>query len=165
MKTLYFIRHAKAIKNVVMEDFNRGLSKSGKKEAKTMGKRLAQRGVVPDKIYSSSAQRAAKTAKIIAKKVGFPKNKISYQKALYNANVDILLGFLHGIKNKFSKVFVVGHNDEITKICELLSDSSIENIPTCGVFCIEFDENWKQIAPHKGKAIFFDYPLKEENAG
>lgn len=164
MKKIYFIRHAKAVKNVTNSDFKRELSKVGKEEAKIIGKRLAIRGANPDKIYTSSAIRAFKTAKIIAKKVGFKKNKIVAKRDLYGANVEILFSFLRGIKNKFNDVFLIAHNNEITQVCEFLSDSGIENIPTCGVFCIEFDvQKWGEIAPHSGKAVFFDYPAREQN--
>ena len=56
MKTLYLVRHAKAIPgDVGVNDFKRPLSKRGKDDAQAMGKRLYQKGISPDLCVSSPA--------------------------------------------------------------------------------------------------------------
>ena len=73
MKNIYFIRHAKA-KKVAQNDFIRELSDKGKDAAKLMANRLKSSGIMPQMIISSPANRTAKTAKIIAKEIGFSSN-------------------------------------------------------------------------------------------
>lgn len=160
MKKIYFIRHAKAKKDF-FNDYERELNPQGKDDAKFMGKRLKNHGVKVDAIFASAALRAKMTAKIISNELDFNK-KIKFDKTLYSANSNSILYFINQISDEFEKIFIIAHNPVITEICEILSDSSIGNIPTCGVFCIEFDnEKFADIKPHCGKVLFFDYPKKE----
>ena len=163
MRKIYFIRHAKSIKDGVTPDFERGLAERGKISAKTMGERLLKRGAKPKAFFTSPARRALRTAEIIAREIGFNKDKITLCDELYEASAEDLVAFLRGLSDKKSCIFVVCHNPAITEVCELLSDSAIDNIPTCGVFCIDFDaQSWREIAPHTGRAEFFDYPKKKD---
>ena len=73
MKRLVLIRHAKSSwKNPGLRDFDRPLNKRGKADAPEMGRRLAQRSLMPDRLLSSPAKRAIRTAEIIADAIGFP---------------------------------------------------------------------------------------------
>lgn len=157
MKRIYFTRHAKA--NEGDDDFNRDLSERGKKDLVIMCQKLKELKISADAIFSSSAKRSEKTAAKIATSIKFNK-KIKLKDELYEINLDDFLQFVNSIDEKFNEVFIVSHNNTITEICELLSDSAIGNIPTCGIFCIEFDCEFKQIKPHCGKALFFEYPKK-----
>ncbi len=79
MKTLYLVRHAKSSwSNPALSDFDRGLNKRGKRNAPVMGKRMVVDGVKPDLIVSSPAKRALKTARIIAKEIGYPRKNIVF---------------------------------------------------------------------------------------
>jgi len=61
MKTLVLVRHAKSSwSDPSLEDKDRPLNERGKRDAPAMGKRLADAGVKPDLILSSSARRARK---------------------------------------------------------------------------------------------------------
>lgn len=155
MKKIYFIRHAKSEKNAI-NDFDRDINQRGKSDAKLMGKRLKKHSVQPDIIFSSTAKRSLKTAAIIAKEINFKKDIIQTDE-LYEASIQTLKDFISSLKNDLKNIFIIGHNPTLTEICEILSDSSIGNIPTCGIFCIEF-KNFKE----HGKAIFFDYPKKHK---
>lgn len=159
MKNIYFIRHAKA-KKVAQNDFIRELSDKGKDAAKMMANRLKSSGIMPQMIISSPANRTAKTAKIIAKELGFTK-EITFEESLYEANIQDYLSIISKISAEINTVFIVGHNETITQICELLSDSHIGNIPKGGVFGIEFDvSEFGQISARMGKVLLFDYPKK-----
>lgn len=160
MKRIYFIRHAKACQEF-QKDFDRKLTKLGKKDAKKMGKRLFKMSCVPDTIYSSDAKRAFKTAKLVAKELRFNKDSIIKTPKLYDASREDYMNLIHGFDNSSNSVFIVGHNMVLTEICELLSDSVIGSIPTAGIFCIDFDVDiWEEVSMHQGRAVFFDYPKK-----
>ena len=65
MKTLIFFRHGKSDWNAgVGEDYLRPVNKRGKKDARRMGRFLAEIGGVPDRIISSTAIRARTTMEI-----------------------------------------------------------------------------------------------------
>ena len=158
MKKIYFIRHAKSLRDGITPDFNRVLAPRGKSDAKMMAARLKARGIKPDLIISSSAKRTRKTAKIMAKTLGF-KGKIKLEKSLYACEIEDYMNIIHAIKNKYKSVFIVGHNDEITKLCEYLSKERVGHIPTSGVYAIGFDvTKFVDIKEGSGKTLFFDYP-------
>ena len=155
MKKIYFIRHAKAVDESEGGDFERDLSERGKKDLALMCERLKKHEVGADAIFSSPAKRCAKTAQKLAE-------AIKFKDELYGAQTHELLAFIREFDDKFQSVFVVAHNDAITEICELLSDAAIGNIPTCGIFCVEFDSIFKELKEHGAKALFFDYPKKHK---
>ena len=62
-KQLYLIRHAKSSwAQPALADFDRPLNKRGKMNAPLMAGRFAERGISPQRIVSSPAKRAKKTA-------------------------------------------------------------------------------------------------------
>ncbi len=162
MKRLYLVRHAKSSwKDATLEDFDRPLNKRGQRDAPFMGKRLKFYKVSPDLIMSSPAKRAAKTAKVIAEEIGFPKKQIVYEDAIYEAGVKSLLRVIREINDSASQVLLFGHNPGLTMLAEYLSDAVIDNIPTCGVFCLDFNvTSWENVEEGKGTIVFFDYPKK-----
>ena len=66
------------------------------------------------------------------------------------------------IYKNLDEIFIITHNPSITEICEYLSDSSIDNIPTSGTFCIEFESEFKELKEGSAKALFFDHPKKHQ---
>lgn len=162
MKKIYLIRHAKSSwKNSGLKDIDRPLNKRGKRDAPFMGKRLYKYKVHPDLIISSPAKRAFKTAKAIAEQTDYPVHKIIRSDILYLASIKEFMKTITNIKDNISSVFIISHNPGITDLAEYLSGKFIDNIPTCGVYCIEFEsESWTNIKENSGKKVFFDYPKK-----
>ncbi|MDO5046833.1 SixA phosphatase family protein [Campylobacter sp.] len=161
MKKIYFIRHAKATQKECANDFERDLNERGKKDLALMCDRLKKHKVRADTVFSSPAKRCAKTASKMVDAIKF-KDKITFVDYLYGADTYELLNFVRGVDEKFKSVFIISHNDALTEICELLSDAVIGNIPTCGIFCIEFECKFSEITEHSGRALFFDYPKKHK---
>lgn len=162
MKRLYLIRHAKSSwKNPGLADRDRALNKRGKRDAPFMGNRLKKYNVKPDLIISSPAKRALKTAKIISKEIDFPIKNIVTVESLYGADMLGLVTELQNIDDAFNHVMLFGHNPELTELAEYLTNYRIVNIPTCGIFCMDFNINsWIEVSEGKGIFIFFDYPKK-----
>ena len=162
MKTLYLVRHAKSSwSKPQLADFDRGLSKRGKRDAPLMGGRLAEHGVCPDLILASPAKRAKKTAKIIAKAIGYPQKNIVFERDIYSTSVKGLLRLLQKESNNNSFIFLVGHNHTITEFAELLTGCRLDNLPTCGIVAITFPvSRWGNVKFGVGKLDFFDYPKK-----
>ncbi|QHT66563.1 histidine phosphatase family protein [Rhodocytophaga rosea] len=162
MKTLYLVRHAKSSwDDTALDDFDRPLNDRGKKDAPLMGYILHQQHILPDLLLSSPAKRAHSTAKKIAKAVGYAKKDIQTNKNIYHAGPGQLLEIIQSLHSVEHSVMLVGHNPGLTDLSNLLCRKHIDNIPTCGVVCIEFDiEKWNQVMPESGRFIFFDYPKK-----
>ena len=124
-----------------------------------MAEVLKERNVIPDLILSSTAVRAIKFAKMIAKKLDYDKNKIFSSRDFYLASVSELVNEFQSLDSKYNSVFFVGHNPEITSLANYLCDEKTGNIPTSGIFAVKFDINlWDELDKDKGKFNFFIYP-------
>ena len=165
MKRLYLIRHAKSSwNNADLADYERPLNKRGEKDTPFMGKRLKKHDVKPDLIISSPAKRALKTAKIIAQEIGYPTKKIYTNESIYDAAPLSLLNTIRNIDDLYDQVMLFGHNS-ITELARYFTKYQVENVPTCGIFCIGFDlDSWEAVSEGKGDFIFFDYPKKHQKS-
>jgi phosphohistidine phosphatase len=161
MKTLFLIRHAKSSwGDTALPDKDRPLSDRGRRDAPTMGERLAKRGVKPDLILSSPAMRALKTAEIIAKKLDYRRRDIVVDDRLYAVEADNLLDVIHKLGDKLERVLLFGHNPELTELAHRLS-SKITHMPTCAVAEFTFDaKSWSRIGKVKPAKVTLDYPKK-----
>jgi len=160
MKRLTLVRHAKSSwKDESLRDFDRPLNKRGKHDAPMMGARLAQRKLKPDLIVSSPAKRAIRTARVIADAIGYPRKQISEQNSIYEASHDALLEMIQEFDDTFQHMMLFGHNPAFTYLAKSLIHEHIENVPTCGIVCIDFDVgSWSAVDHGKGQLVFFDYP-------
>jgi len=163
MKRLYLIRHAKSSwDDPDLADIDRPLNKRGEKDAPYMGTRLKeQHKANPDLILSSPAKRALRTARIIAKAIDFPEKKIEIKDSLYTSGVTAMVDVIHHLADSLDEVMLFGHNPDLTSLANYLSNQQVDNIPTCGIFCIDFDiQLWQDVKKGKGVFKFFDYPKK-----
>ena len=160
MKTIYFIRHAKA-KKEGESDFERRLSKRGKSDAQALSDILKEKNITPQTIYASSATRALSTAEILKDGIKF-KGIFKTSDDLYEFESQNLLKFVKNIDDKANTIFIIGHNSAITEVCETLSDSVIGNMPTCAIFGIKFSvDNFSDIEEKIGEVIFYSYPKRD----
>lgn len=162
MKRLLLIRHAKSSwDDEAARDFDRSLNDRGKRDAPTMGQRLAERDIMPDVILSSPAKRAKKTARIIADEMGYDPDDIVYDDRLYLADLSDLITSILENNADADVLMMFGHNPGMTDFSNFLADCRIDNVPTCGIVTIEFDmDSWNTIETTKGKLIDFDYPKR-----
>ncbi|MDN5216448.1 histidine phosphatase family protein [Fulvivirgaceae bacterium BMA12] len=162
MKTLYVVRHAKSSWDFPqLSDFDRPLNKRGKRNAPDMGNRLKMRGILPDLIIASPANRALTTAKKIAKEIGYPVESIRENDQIYHSSEATLLQIIKDTPDNIQGLMLFGHNPGFTDLANFLGDQWIDNVPTCGIVAIAFDvESWTSVAPKTGKNLFFDYPKK-----
>lgn len=160
MKTLFLVRHAKSSWDYPeLSDFERPLNKRGEKDSPEMGKRLRNKGILPDLMISSPANRALTTCKNVAKEIGYHESKIVTDKLIYHGGENTLLRIIQNFDNTFNTVLMFGHNPGFTDFANELANTDIYNIPTSGVFACNFDvSNWREIDFGTGKFIFFDYP-------
>ena len=164
MKTLYLARHAKSSwKNPELSDADRPLNKRGKRDAPLMGETLNEKGVKLDLMVTSPAKRARLTAESIAKEIGYKKKDIVVDEDLYEFSTSGLLDVIQGFNNEYNSVMIFGHNPAFTTLNNNLTDQYIDNIPTCGIVCIQFGLQWKEIESNSGKTQFFIYPKMFSN--
>jgi phosphohistidine phosphatase len=160
MKTLYLVRHAKSSwKYPELDDFERPLNRRGRKSLVSVGELLKKVKAAPDLIISSPATRAATTARSIAHGINYPLEKILYSESVYMSDADILLHFIQDIDNNVKEAMIIGHNPALTDLGNYISNQQIGNIPTCGIFCVEFSiSSWRKIGEGCGIFKFFEVP-------
>lgn len=162
MKRLVLVRHAKSSwSDPGAADFDRKLNKRGKRDAPFMAEKLADRGVHADLIISSPAKRAKKTARYMAKGIGYESGKIYYTAEAYSFSAKDLFEIIRKIDDKYDQVLFVGHNYGITDFAEQLTGETLMSIPTAGIVAMTSKiTSWSEIRPGCSTLEFFDFPKK-----
>ena len=163
MKTLYLVRHAKSSwDDPGLDDFERPLNKRGLRNAPEMGQRLEKAGILPDLIITSPAKRAIKTAKLFADEIEYPREQILCKQRLYHASAQTILSVVQNQDNTLKSLMLFGHNPGMNDLAEFLTGEYIYNLPTAGIFAVQFEvDQWAEAK--EGKKLFFDYPKNESS--
>jgi len=160
VKTLILVRHAKSDwGDPSLDDFDRPLNDRGKRDAPTMAHRLLDKKIKIDAFISSPAKRAKKTAGEFVSAYKRDKDDLILVDELYGAGENIFFNVVATAKDKHDCIAVFSHNPGITDFANLLTETRVDNIPTCGVFAVKADcKTWKEFANAKKEFWFFDYP-------
>lgn len=160
MKTLYIIRHAKSSwDDMTLSDIDRPLSERWKRDSKIIWKKLKEKGVCLDIIYSSPSKRAKRTIKRICEYIKYPEKEIIYEKDMYMNSLEYFLAQIISLDDKYQKVCLVWHNHSWTALAEYLLAKDIWNIVTAWVVCVKFDvDSWKEVTYWNWALEFFIYP-------
>ncbi len=63
--------------------------------------------------------------------------------------------------DSWQRVWLVGHNPDLTDQANRLSNYETDNIPTCGIFRVGFDiEHWRELESGKGRFMELDTPKR-----
>jgi phosphohistidine phosphatase len=162
MKTLILVRHAKSSwEDKNSTDYERTLSNRGKKDAPFMAGILKDKNVKIDLILCSPAIRALTTAKIFAKELGIAEKEIVADKNIYEAGRKDLLKILLETDDSVDHLMLFGHNPGLTYLSNYLCNFETDNIPTCGIVCMQLDfDSWKYLGNKTCSLKFFEYPKK-----
>jgi phosphohistidine phosphatase len=146
MKRLLIMRHAKSSwKDSSIADHERPLKKRGLKDAVEIGKILKHKGLVPDKILSSDAVRAADTATVVADKSGY-KKEVEFTGRLYMAEGSAIMDIIQSQPDSIKTLMVIGHNPGMEALVQLLS-RKIESLTTANVAYFQADvKKWKDLS-------------------
>jgi phosphohistidine phosphatase len=147
MKTLLLMRHAKSSwDDATQSDHDRPLNDRGKRDAPRMGELLAEQGLRPDHIVSSSARRARKTARRVAEALGYA-GSIEERDDLYLSPPAVWLAMLHALPNDAECVLCVGHNPTLEGLVWHLGGTR-QAMPTAAIaqFLLE-GTSWSELHP------------------
>lgn len=160
MKTIYLIRHAKSSWAFNLPDHDRPLARRGRKDVEKVGKYLSETYQKPDLIISSTASRAFYTALYVCDAFKIDESHIQLNSNLYHADPEKILDIVHHVTEEDHHCLALfGHNPGFTYAANLLGNSDIENIPTCGAVGITFEvDKWSEIHFSKGGLLFFHFP-------
>ena len=161
MKSVYLVRHAKSSwENPELRDYDRPLKGRGISDAYLLSQWLKQNVNVPQKLFSSPATRALHTSMIFARTLNIPFSNIEINEDLYMCSSSSLLEFIRSMDDGEDNVMIFAHNPTITDFVNRCQDERIENVPTTGTVCLDFNINeWKQ-AQDSASLVKFEYPKK-----
>ncbi|WP_045689976.1 SixA phosphatase family protein [Hymenobacter sp. AT01-02] len=164
MKTLYLMRHAKSSWDFDdLDDHQRPLNDRGRDDAPRMGQALAKRDIQLNLLLTSPAVRALSTAALVAKEIDYPHEKIQVVESIYEATVLDLLQVVRQCPDEADSVLLVGHNNTLTDFANLLSPSSIPDMPTASIVCIKFScAHWAEVDQANAEFYFFDKPKNND---
>ncbi|MCB0334126.1 MAG: histidine phosphatase family protein [Bdellovibrionales bacterium] len=162
MRTLLLMRHAKSSwGDGSLSDDERPLNKRGLRDAPRMAAKLHTRGIIPDILLSSTAERAYQTACFVAQEYEFPIDSIVALHELYLAEERTWYDIFVELPETRPTAMLFGHNPGITEVANSLCNVEIENVPTAGIVTIELDvPTWSDVTPGSGKLLDFDYPKR-----
>ena len=160
MKQLLIIRHAKSSWDFsTPNDFERPLNERGHNDAPAMAKRLLHKNILIDAFISSPAKRAFTTATYFAETYGSSKKNIIAVKELYHASPKTFYEIISNTADALHTIAVFSHNPSITEFVNKLTNTHIDNMPTCGIFAVTIKtDSWKNFATAEKIFLFFDYP-------
>lgn len=145
-----------------MADFDRPLNERGLKNAPEMGRRLKKINWLPDLMLASPAARTTATAKAIAAQVGYPSERIVFDRKLYAAPAQQMLAVVLFYAKGHKHVAVVAHNPGTSQLASSLCGEDLGSVPTCAVVRLQFDVNaWDDVVAGSGKLLDFDYPKRQ----
>ncbi len=160
-KSLLIVRHAKSSwADLSQKDFDRPLNERGKKDAPAMAKRLHnEKDIQLDAIISSPAKRAFTTAKFFAVEFNVKKKNIIQYPHLYEASIEKFYEAVSNLNDDYSTVALFSHNPGITAFVNELTNTRIDDMPTCAVFALHIrTKSWKDFRDAEKDFWFFDYP-------
>lgn len=160
MKDLLIIRHAKSSwAQEGLEDHERPLNGRGDKAASQIGRRLARRGLVPERLVVSSAVRAQHTAGLLATAMGLDADAIVTDPRAYVADAEDWLDIIQELPDELQRVGIVGHNPALHELAAHLVDLRVGKFPTAAVVHASFEvDRWREVARGTGTCVDFDYP-------
>ncbi|WP_439882792.1 SixA phosphatase family protein [Pontibacter sp. MBLB2868] len=146
-RKILICRHAETFEPYPFQsDFERELTPNGTKQARATGVWLRENFNKIDYCLVSPAKRAQATARLIADKIYFDTENITYEPDLYNAQEKQLLKCLSNLPQHVKSVLLVAHNPGITRLARELTDRMVGYLEPANVLAVEIDlQEWEDI--------------------
>ena len=166
MKTLYLVCHATSKGKSNTPDHERSLNNKDKNDASKMAKKIKKNGALADLLISSPRKQAIQTAKIFAKSIDYPKDKIILNEIIDEGtepSENLLTKVVHQIDDQYQSAMIFGQDASLAGVAQYLRRDFTEALPACGVVCFDFRNiSWSKISKGGGILKFFDYPKKQK---
>jgi phosphohistidine phosphatase len=122
VKTVLLLRHAKsAWDDAGLADHERPLNRRGERAAEAMAEHIVKKSPRPDLILCSTATRSRQTLAPLIHRLAAPTPPILLEKGLYLASEASLLARLQDAPDEAGTVLLIGHNDGIWQLAEVLA--------------------------------------------
>lgn len=161
-RELWLLRHAKSDWHVDADDFERPLSRRGKRAARQMGIWMKQHQLLPDFVVSSPALRAVATAEIVCAALGLPAQFIHRDKRLYGQGLDGLKDTLAECPVQAERVLLTGHNPELEALLiDLAGRAAVPDkdklLPTAALARLIISCDWSRLSTGCAELLAITY--------
>jgi phosphohistidine phosphatase len=150
IRRLTLLRHGEAqALDSSPEDFERTLTRRGNIEAQEIAARIVTRGLIPDLILVSPAERAWSTAEIVAGECELDPKQVQCARELYLATPEATWRLLARRDAAIRHILICGHNPGLSQVASRFGPSpQRRNLPTGGlVTAIWTHGDWDSIQP------------------
>ncbi len=161
-RRLFIIRHGKSSwDHEGLDDIDRPLANRGIRNAEEMAGRLTRLELIPELIFTSPANRAITSARIMAGLWGLEPPALQIRDPLYMPYTSEIDEVVATAPSHIQNLAIFGHNPSFTLYANQFLDESLDNLPTAGVVIITLDsENWKGINKEEIIRTYVDYPKR-----
>lgn len=158
-RRLLLLRHGKSDWDASYEhDHDRPLSKRGVRDAKRIGRFLADAERVPELVIHSTAVRAACTVEL-AIEAGNWSSDVQASRDLYDTDLATLLAVVHGVDTTVSTLLLAGHQPLWSTVAARLTGGCAIRMPTAAVACIRFEAaEWQAVSEGSGELAWLVVP-------
>jgi phosphohistidine phosphatase len=155
-------RHGKSSWDYDVKDQDRPLKIRGIRDGHLVASTFLKRSQeLPDRVYSSIANRALHTCMIFCRTLEYPMEKVELTRSLYDFSGESVLHFVKSLENTINSVAIFGHNYAFTNIANQLGSMRIDNIPTSGLVQIKFPvDSWSDLEMGTTELILFPKELR-----
>ena len=159
MKKILLTRHAKSCwLDNTLSDHDRPLNNRGVKSAAVFSKVMSKEFAKVEAVYVSSAKRAQQTALGLK----LERQRTFIEPSLYTFNVSDLSAFISFLYTDAQYIQLIGHNPAFTDFVNAYSMVTLDNIPTCGMVVLQWDDakTWQDLFNSKARLLLFDVPKR-----
>tara|TARA_B100000482_G_scaffold157508_1_gene119533 strand:+ start:68 stop:556 length:489 start_codon:yes stop_codon:yes gene_type:complete len=158
LKKIIIVRHSKSSwKDLSLGDFHRPLNNRGKTDGPLMSKYLSKTIDNIDFLHSSSSVRTFETSKFFRLNIEF--KNINYDDNLYHCSANSILNFIKNYPDEYNSAMIIAHNPGLTNFINLMTNLTLDNLPTTGILVIDFDcNNWNNISTENCSLVDLKFP-------
>ena len=162
MKNLILFRHGKSSWDYDVKDQDRPLKLRGIRDGHLVANTFLNRSQgLPDRVYSSIANRALHTCMIFCRTLEYPMEKVELTRSLYDFSGESVLHFVKSLDDSINSAAIFGHNYAFTNIANQLGSMHIDNIPTSGLVQIKFPvDSWSDLEMGTTELILFPKEIR-----
>jgi phosphohistidine phosphatase len=160
-RRLTLLRHGKAQSiDSCAEDFERALTRRGSIEAREMAARIVYRGLMPDLILVSPAERAWATAEIVAAACELDAKQVQCARELYLATPEATWRLITRRDPALRHIMICGHNPGLSQIASRLGPKpQLRELATAGIASAVWNAaDWESLEPESAISCDLDDP-------
>jgi phosphohistidine phosphatase len=143
-RTLFLLRHAKSSWDHPVGDHDRPLSGRGVRDARALGRLIAERGWWPDLVLCSSALRARQTWQQAAA-AGAGAREVRFTERVYAAMADELLDLIREAPDELRSLMIIGHGPGLPALADQLCGPLNRKYATSGLAVLRVGQPWSAL--------------------